>query len=190
MTLNDFLNMWRKKDEYTYTNYAPTWKDKYDPIWKDKALEDCYRFFQMMSDEDTLVIDCQYEELCLVDLFGSVERNISEEDANFLIDKFGFTATKRAKEAMGKENKKEILNDDERKQLRQIVKNLIDDKIKVRWIKKVKNLYKPTEHKEHILIYYDAPGDSWFADWTDFEEGTRYKGMEEDKMYTPNELGL
>lgn len=182
MTLNDFLNMWRKKDEYTYTNYAPTWKDK--------ALEDCYRFFQMMSDEDTLVIDCQYEELCLVDLFGSVERNISEEDANFLIDKFGFKATKRAKEAMGKENKKEILNDDERKQLGQIVKVLTDNKIKVLWVKKVKNLYKPTEHKEHILIYYDAPCDSWFADWTDFEEGTRYKGMEEGKQYTIEELGL
>ena len=90
-----------------------------------------------------------------------------------------------------KENKKEILNDDERKQLRQIIKNLIDDKIKVRWIRKVKNLYKPTEHKEHILIYYDEPGgDSWFADWTDFEEGTMYKGMEPDRNYTLEELGL
>lgn len=89
-----------------------------------------------------------------------------------------------------KENNKEILNDDERKQLGQIVKVLIDNKIKVRWVKKVKNLYKPTEHKEHILIYYDAPGDSWFADWTDFEEGTRYKGMEEGKQYTIEELGL
>lgn len=89
-----------------------------------------------------------------------------------------------------KENKKEILNDDERKQLGQIVKVLIDNKIKVRWVKKVKNLYKPTEHKEHILIYYDAPGDSWFADWTDFEEGTKYKGMEEGKLYTLKELGL
>lgn len=89
-----------------------------------------------------------------------------------------------------KENNKEILNDDERNQLGQIVKVLTDNKIKVRWIKKVKNLYKPTEHKEHILIYYDAPGDSWFADWTDFEEGTRYKGMEEGKAYTLEELGL
>ena len=95
MTLNDFLNKWKKKDECIYTNYAP--------IWKDKALEDCYRFFQIMSDEDTLVIDYQYEELCLVDLFGSVERNISEEDAIFLIDKFGFKTTKRAKEAMDRE---------------------------------------------------------------------------------------
>lgn len=85
---------------------------------------------------------------------------------------------------------KEILNDDERKQLRQIVKNLMDDKIKVRWIKKVKNLYKPTEHREHIVIYYAEPSGTWFVDWTDFEEGTRYKGMEEDKMYTPNELGI
>lgn len=89
-----------------------------------------------------------------------------------------------------KENNKEILNDDERKQLRQIVKNLIDDKIKVRWIKKVKNLYKPTEHKEHILIYYAELTDTWFIDWTDFEEGTRYKGMEEGKQYTIEELGL
>lgn len=85
---------------------------------------------------------------------------------------------------------KEILNDDERKKLRQVVKDLIDYKAKVRWVKKVKNLYKPTEHKEHILIYYDAPGDSWFADWTDFEEGTKYKGMEEGKQYTIEELGL
>lgn len=83
-----------------------------------------------------------------------------------------------------------ILNDDERKQLRQVVKDLIDYKAKVRWVKKVKNLYKPTEHREHILIYYDAPGDSWFADWTDFEEGTKYKGMEEGKMYALKELGL
>ena len=89
-----------------------------------------------------------------------------------------------------KENKKEILNDDERKQLRQIIKKLIDDKIKVRWIKKVKNLYKPTEHKEHILIYYAEPGGDWFADWTDFEEGTKYKGMKEGKLYTLKELGL
>ena len=55
----------------------------------------------------------------------------------------------------------------------------------------MKNLYKPTEHKEHILIYYDEPGgDSWFADWTDFEEGTMYKGMEPDRNYTLEELGL
>lgn len=89
-----------------------------------------------------------------------------------------------------KENKKEILNDDERKQLGQIVKVLIDGKIKVRWIKKVKNLYKPTELKEHILIYYAEPGGDWFADWTDFEEGTKYKGMKEGKLYTLKELGL
>lgn len=90
MTLNDFLNKWKKKYEHTYINV---------PIWKDEALEDCYRFFQIMT-EDTLAIDCQYEEFCLVDLFGSVERNISEEDAIFLIDKFGFKTTKRAKETM------------------------------------------------------------------------------------------
>lgn len=100
------------------------------------------------------------------------------------------TGKEKRKDKSMKKISKEILNDNERKQLRQIVKNLIDDKIKVRWIKKVKNLYKPTEHKEHILIYYDAPGDSWFADWADFEEGTMYKGMEEGKQYTPEELGL
>lgn len=94
MTLNDFLNKWKKKYEYTLNV----------PIWKDKALEDCYRFFQIMT-EDILAIDCQYEELCLVDLFGSVERNISEEDAIFLIDKFGFKTTKRAKEAMDMKGK-------------------------------------------------------------------------------------
>lgn len=89
-----------------------------------------------------------------------------------------------------KENKKEILNDDERKQLKQVVKTLIDNKIKVRWIKKVNNLYKPTEHKKHILICFDEPTSRWFADWTDFEEGTKYKGMEEGKQYTLEELGL
>lgn len=83
-----------------------------------------------------------------------------------------------------------ILNDDERKQLRQVVKDLIDHKVKVRWIKKVKNLYKPTEHKEHILIIFLEPGGSWFADWTDFEEGTKYKGMKEGKQYSIEELGL
>lgn len=96
MTLNDFLNKWKKKDEYTYTNYAP--------IWKDKALEDCYRFFQIMTDEEALVIDYQDEELCLVGMYdGYLERNIDQEDAIFLMNKFGFTATKRAKEAMDRE---------------------------------------------------------------------------------------
>lgn len=85
---------------------------------------------------------------------------------------------------------KEILNDDERKQLRQVVKDLMEYNAKVRWVRKVKNLYKPIEHKEHILIYYEEPADAWFIDWADFEEGTMYQGMEEDKMYTPNELGL
>ena len=33
---------------------------------------------------------------------------------------------------------KEILNDDERKQLRQVVKDLMDYKAKVRWFRKVK----------------------------------------------------
>ena len=89
-----------------------------------------------------------------------------------------------------KENKKEILNDDERKQLRQIIKVLIDNKIKVRWIKKVKNFYKPTEHKEHILICFDEPAGRWLADWTDFEEGTTYKGMKVNENYTLEKLGL
>lgn len=89
-----------------------------------------------------------------------------------------------------KENKKEILTDDERKQLRQVVKDLIDHKVKGRWIGKVKNLYKPTEHREHILIYYAEPAGTWFVDWTDFEEGTKYKGMEPDRNYTLEELGL
>lgn len=85
---------------------------------------------------------------------------------------------------------KEILNDTERTCLKQVVKDLIDLKVKVRWIKKVKNLYKPTEHKEHILIYYVAPADTWFIDWTDFEEGTMYAGMEEGKAYALEELKL
>ena len=85
---------------------------------------------------------------------------------------------------------KEILNDDERKQLEQVVKDLIDYKAKVRWVKKVKNLYKPTEHREHILIYYTEPADTWFIDWADFDEGTMYAGMEEGREYTLEELGL
>lgn len=95
MTLNDFLNKWKKKYEHTYLNI---------PIWKDKALEDCYRFFQIMTDEETLVIDYQDEEFCLVGMYdGYLEMNIDEEDAIFLMNKFGFTATKRAKEAMDRE---------------------------------------------------------------------------------------
>lgn len=100
----------------------------------------------------------------------------------------GREKTKRKDKSMKKTRKKFL--DDERKQLRQVVKDLIDHKVEVRWIRKVKNFYKPTEHREHILIYYAEPAGTWFVDWTDFEEGTMYKGMEEGKMYTPNELGL
>lgn len=97
----------------------------------------------------------------------------------------GREKAKRRDKSM-KKISKEILNDAEKKRFG-VFNEYID---KIRWVKKVKDLYKPTEHKEHILIYYAEPADAWFIDWTDFEEGTMYKGMEEDKMYTPNELGL
>lgn len=98
MTLNDFLNKWKKRDECIYTNYAP--------IWKDKALEDCYRFFQIMTDEEALVIDYQDEEFCLVNTYDEyLEKNINEEDAIFLMNKFGFMTTKRAKETMNRKGK-------------------------------------------------------------------------------------
>lgn len=135
------------------------------------------------------ITDAEFREWAIRILLGNgwyVTTPIGNDQINevameeIIVRKCGMEAKER------KENKKEILNDDERKQLRQIVKNLIDDKIKVRWIKKVKNLYKPTEHKEHILIYFDE----WFGDWTDFEEGTKYKGMEPDRNYTLEELGL
>lgn len=123
------------------------------------------------------------DDWCVVTPMGKNQINeVAMEDIIF--QKCGV----EAKDRKGK--KKEILNDDERKRLKQVVKVLIDRKVKVRWIKKVKNLYKPTEHKEHILIIFAEPAGNWFVDWTDFEEGTMYKGMEEDKQYTLDELGL
>lgn len=110
------------------------------------------------------------------------DKSMKKISKEIIVRKCGMEAKER--------KRKEILNDDERKQLRQVVKDLIDHKVKVRWIRKVKNFYKPTEHKEHILIYYAEPAGTWFIDWTDFEEGTRYKGMEEGKQYTLEELGL
>ena len=139
------------------------------------------------------ITDAEFRYWAIQILFGSnwcvvtpMGKNQINEVAmeNIIFQKCGVEAKDR------KGNKKEILNDDERKQLKQVVKDLIDLKVKVRWIKKVKNLYKPTEHREHILIYYAAPADTWFIDWTDFEEGTMYEGMEANKKYTLEELGL
>lgn len=91
------------------------------------------------------------------------------------------------------ENNKEILNDSEREHLAQVVKELRYKEIKVRWIKKAKNLYDPTDHREYCLVYYPdeaQPTDTFFIVWDDFKENARYKGMEEDKLYTLEELGL
>lgn len=88
-----------------------------------------------------------------------------------------------------REKMREILNNVEKKRFG--VFNQVLDKI--RWVKKVKDLYKPNSHMESIMVYYSdkiQPNDTVFCVLDDFEEGTMYKGMEKDKLYTLKELGL
>lgn len=84
---------------------------------------------------------------------------------------------------------KEILNDAEKKRFG-VFNEYID---KIRWVEKVKDLYKSNSHMESIMVYFPdetQPNDTLFGVLDDFEEGTKYKGMEEDKLYTIEELGL
>ena len=84
------------------------------------------------------------------------------------------------------EGNKEILNEAEKKILGRLSRLT-----KIRWVKKVKDLYKPKSHIESIIVYYSddiQPTNTLFAVFDDFEEGLIYKGMEEGKAYTLKEL--
>lgn len=85
---------------------------------------------------------------------------------------------------------KEILNDAERTHLKQAIKPFRD---KVRWIVKTKEVSTVMKNREFILIYFIDEmqhDNTLFVILEDFEEGTMYKGMERDKNYTLEELGL
>lgn len=74
--------------------------------------------------------------------------------------------------------------------LSKIIKPCRDE---IRWIKKVKNLYKPNDNKEYILIYYvdkTQPKNTLVTVIDYFVEGSMFVGMELDKYYTLEELGL
>lgn len=86
--------------------------------------------------------------------------------------------------------KKEILNDAERTHLKQAIKPFRD---KVRRIVKTKEVSTVMKNREFILIYFIDEmqrDNTLFVILEDFEEGTMYKGMEEGKAYTIDELRL
>lgn len=79
-----------------------------------------------------------------------------------------------------KDNKKEILDKVEKEYLSAVVKPIRD---KVENIKK----YRYGSDDEYIVIDFIDEGCLVFPF---FETGTMYKGMEEDRIYTLDELGL
>lgn len=93
MTLREFLDKW-------LTNPNATWTRR------DRALEDCYKFFQIMTDDGTTIIDYQDDEFCLVSYDDYLQRYIAKEDAIFLMNKFDFKVTEKAKEELKKERTK------------------------------------------------------------------------------------
>lgn len=79
---------------------------------------------------------------------------------------------------------KPILDDKEKKYLSHIIKPF---KEKVKYIKK----FKRGEDKECIGIAYPENNGKYYTiDFPDFEKGTMYKGMELEKEYTLEDLGL
>lgn len=79
-----------------------------------------------------------------------------------------------------KDNKKEILDKVEKEYLSAVVKPIRD---KIENIKK----YRYGSDDEYIVIDFIDEGCLVFPF---FEAGTMYKGMEEDRIYTLDELGL
>ena len=79
--------------------------------------------------------------------------------------------------------KKPILDDDEREYLSNVIKPFRD---------KVISIYKlDTENYECIVIKYrNISGYTMTMCFPDFKKGTMYKGMEAEKRYSLNDLGL
>ena len=79
--------------------------------------------------------------------------------------------------------KKPILDDDEREYLSNVIKPFRD---------KVISIYKlDTENYECIVIKYrNISGYTMTMCFPDFKKGTMYKGMEAEKGYSLNDLGL
>ena len=80
-----------------------------------------------------------------------------------------------------KEETTEILDEAEKKYLSSVIKPF---RAKVAYIEKRK--YKDGK-REDLVISFNAYGSFYFPD---FEEGSMYKGMEADKPYSLEELGL
>ena len=80
---------------------------------------------------------------------------------------------------------KPILNDAEKEYLGNIIKPFRD---RIIWIGK--SVYIPGEYIEIYLRHYDDGCSSYSIILPYFKKGTMYKGMELDKEYTLEELGL
>nr|DAJ37797.1 MAG TPA: hypothetical protein [Caudoviricetes sp.] len=90
-------------------------------------------------------------------------------------------AKKNAMKWLLSEYKEPILNDAERKYLSAVIKPFRN---RVEYIMKEENICSSTE-----FIHIDLSGGD-IADFPNFKVGTMYKGMELDKSYTLEELGL
>lgn len=80
---------------------------------------------------------------------------------------------------------KPILDDVEKEYLSNIIKPFRN---KVKWIKKISRTTK--KNFEYIRICYDEHDYTSFLNLPDFKVNRMYKGMEIDKEYTLEELGL
>ena len=77
-----------------------------------------------------------------------------------------------------------ILDDIEKKYLGNIIKPFRN---KIKYIRKISS---PTENFEYIRICYQDHNYTNVLNFPDFKVGVMYKGMEQDQLYTPKELGL
>ena len=80
----------------------------------------------------------------------------------------------------------QILDDAERRYLSAVIKPFRD---KVLSIKKSSGLYA-SHYFDEISVYYESFGHDLCFDLPPFEKGTMYKGMELDREYKLEELGL
>ena len=79
---------------------------------------------------------------------------------------------------------KSILDDAEKKYLGNIIKPFRN---KIKYIRKISS---PTKNFEYIRICYQDNNYTNVLNFPDFKVGAMYKGMEQDQLYTPKELGL
>ena len=79
---------------------------------------------------------------------------------------------------------KQILDDAEKEYLGTIIKPFRD---RILWIKKIGS---PTQNYEYIKICYQDHNYTIVLNFPDFKVDAMYKGMETDKEYTLEELGL